>query len=510
MITFSKLGNKGNLGNQLFQIASMLSAGENNKHEVIFPEWKWNKYLKNPIKTGAINNSTLIKEKYFHFENIILPDAESNYDFDGWYQSEKYFIRGLVKKTFEFSDDLTDKLKKTYKDLFSKKTILISIRRGDFVGNSNYYQLDINYYLSCLVLNFEDWKDYNLLITSDDLEYAKHHFSCVDNAYFPDGLNAMEQLCLGSMCDHFIISNSTFSWWQAWLGEKKTSKIYRPIKNFDGSLAKNNDESDFFPERWSIHETKKIGLMDTTFIVPVHFDHKDRKKNTDLSICMVQRTFDTKVVVGEQGSHVFGYTKLFASYRKFNNMARFHRTKMLNDMIKDADTEYVVNWDCDTFLPPLQIYLSVLELRSGADIVYPFDGRVYHVPRAQNFEQLEKSLDTGIYGLNTFLGKSGKEVISSVGHAVFYNKKSFIESGMENEYMISYAPEDCERWDRFHILGYIVKRISGPMYHMMHYRGIDSSNNNPFFRKNWQEYDKVRKMNKEQLKEYVKTWEWLN
>jgi hypothetical protein len=39
MITYSNLGKKGDLGNQLFQIASIIGIAEKNHQEYCFPIW---------------------------------------------------------------------------------------------------------------------------------------------------------------------------------------------------------------------------------------------------------------------------------------------------------------------------------------------------------------------------------------------------------------------------------------------------------------------------------------
>jgi len=82
---------------------------------------------------------------------------------------------------------------------------------------------------------------------------------------------------------------------------------------------------------------------------------------------------------------------------------------------------------------------------------------------------------------------------------VFWNKESFISGGMENEYMISFGPEDCERNDRFTILGYKIERIGGYLHHIDHWCGPDSSKHNQFFKANHVEIEKIRLMNKEQF-----------
>jgi hypothetical protein len=48
-------------------------------------------------------------------------------------------------------------------------------------------------------------------------------------------------------CQHFIIPNSTFAWWAAWLGEKQGTLIYAPERWFGTDEL---DYSDVVPERW--------------------------------------------------------------------------------------------------------------------------------------------------------------------------------------------------------------------------------------------------------------------
>src|SRR5215217_244826 len=347
MIEFSRIQTKGNAGNNLFQIASTLCLGKKYNHEVVFPEWKHEKYFKNPLPKGNVKTPVELKEEEFNYYE--WPIQEGNYDINGWLQSEKYFDEKLVRKQFEFTPELVNTVKQKAGTTFDKKTILISIRRGDFVNNPVYFQVPIKYYLMAMIEHFPDWENRNLVVTSDDMDYCNLHFDCIDNVFFAEGMDAMEQLCLGTLCDDFIISNSTFSWWQAWLGEKKESKVIRPLKNFDNSFALTNDDRDYFPERWTMfnHTDKKIDLKDCTFVIPVSYDHRDRKVNLDISVCLLQRDFDTNVIVGEQGGNKFKYTSSFAKYVRFG-FRHFHRTRMLNEMITASQTDYISNWDCDT------------------------------------------------------------------------------------------------------------------------------------------------------------------
>jgi hypothetical protein len=256
MLTFLKLGHKGNLGNQLFQIASTIGLATQYGHAFCFPKWEYGKYFDFDFKEIEENKQWIpLNEAQFNYYEWNLPKGD--YTLNGWLQSEKYFQNIDVKSIFKFKTDFEANLINQNKELFSKPTLLISVRRGDFVDNKDYFQLSYKYYFKALLHHFPDYEKYNIIFTSDDINYCKYHFYFLKNAYFLEGLNAIEQLCLASKFDHYIVSNSTFSWWLAKLGEKPNSTVICPIKNFDGSFAQKYDDSDYYPERWIKYNPNK-------------------------------------------------------------------------------------------------------------------------------------------------------------------------------------------------------------------------------------------------------------
>ena len=50
-----------------------------------------------------------------------------------------------------------------------------------------------------------------------------------------------------SLCQHHIISNSTFGWWGSYLNTKKDKKVIAPLKWFGPNLSYHNT-SDLIPE----------------------------------------------------------------------------------------------------------------------------------------------------------------------------------------------------------------------------------------------------------------------
>lgn len=492
VVSFSRYGNHGRMGNALFQWGATLGIAESNSGEPSFPPWNMEKFFDTPLPKNGLA-SRVLQEKQYHYEPI---EINQDTDLFGYYQSYKYFPKAGFKP--KIKKDIIDHHSKN--PAFQKQTIAIHIRRGDYVNHEMYYQLPISWYISAL-LTIPNWKDCNILLFSDDMEYCKVHFECLPNAFFITGYE-IDHLCLMSLCDNHIVGNSTFGWWGAWLSEQKN--VIHSGKMFRGPFA-HKDIKDFYPPNWNEYKDEKINLSDVTFTIPVLYDHSDRKQNFDLSLCMLQKDFHTNIIVGEQGKErKFEYSNKWAKYHYFD-IKDFHRTKMLNDMAIMAETELIVNYDIDVIIPPLQIYLAAERLRSGVDCVYPYDGRFARMERSQWFRKLESVLDIGCVGKFPLDKRNIRE---SVGGAVMWRKESFIDFGMENEYMISYAPEDVERWERMHTLGVNVQRVNGTLFHMNHFKGIDSHNGNPNFPNSKAELAKMRTMSKDQMRLYIDSWPW--
>lgn len=484
----------GRLGNHLFQIASTLGIAEKTGHKASFPEWSYEKYFKSPLPHLTHEKGIQVREKMYAYDASLLTlPTQNTYNLIGYFQSPKYWDEQKIRNQFEFTQDIIDGVKHK----LPSNPVAVSVRRGDFVNNPNYFQLPVTYYLNAYYKHFPDCTP---IIFSDDLTWCKKHFKAITGAVFAANLTDIEQLCLMSLCDKHIISNSTFSWWGAYLSG--STQVIRPEQNMAGMLAKVNSEKDYWPEGWQIFNDYKIDLTDTTFIIPVYYDHEDRRQNLTLTLAFLNTYFDTNIMIGEQGAHEFEYLDGYADYVHFT-YDRFHRTRMINDMAKMANTPIVVNWDCDNLCSVAQISEAVNAVRNGADISYPFDGTVYRVPRHQ-FSKVIESLD--ICDLDEKLCAEKK---SSVGHAVVMNKKSFIRSGMENEHFISWGPEDAERWHRYHILGLSIQRIPGAIWHLDHWIGENSSTKNEYFHANDREFLKVSTKKKPQLEEYINTWNWV-
>jgi hypothetical protein len=139
--------------------------------------------------------------------------------------------RRNIKKGIKTQKTLTGNF---YYDLISshehEHTIAMHIRRSDYCGSGN--ELPLKYYQNA-VDHMAGKINSRLLIFifSDDLEYVKENFSFPHQTFFVNedrSLKDFEEIIVLSKCRHFIIANSSFSWWAAWLSESSEKIICAP------------------------------------------------------------------------------------------------------------------------------------------------------------------------------------------------------------------------------------------------------------------------------------------
>lgn len=254
-----KLNIVGRLANQLFSLASALGIAKRANRRLVIPEWKYSSYFNLIGVTEVRGEQSRIsfdgeyREQGFHYHGDYFQElcekTEGIVRISGYFQSEKYFehCKEDIKKMLTFREDVKRRLMEKYSHVFNKPVIGIHIRRGDYIGNPNYYNLPINYYLHALEENFPDWESmYNIFVFSDDVHYCKAYLDS-DGFFFSEGQNEIEDLCLLSQCTHFVLSNSSYSWWGAWLAEKENTIIIHPAHMFEGELFKYNNIKDFWP-----------------------------------------------------------------------------------------------------------------------------------------------------------------------------------------------------------------------------------------------------------------------
>jgi len=250
---------QGGIGNQMFQYAygKHLSHKYNTdlRLDIRFYDYQGTprrKFILNKISKTIVNtnmNFSLSGKIYqiiddFNYKELphILTD---NYYLDGYWQSEKYFkeSESLIREEFTPNAETISKLLKT--PFIDSNTTSIHVRRTDYVTSNGYHPVQpIEYYKNAVDIIGE--YDY-IFIFSDDIEWCKMNLS-FKNMIFVEGFTDVEDLWLMSLCKNNIISNSTFSWWGAYLNRNKNKKVIAP--NLWFGTQTNLSTIDIIPTDW--------------------------------------------------------------------------------------------------------------------------------------------------------------------------------------------------------------------------------------------------------------------
>ena len=109
--------------------------------------------------------------------------------------------------------------------------VCLHIRRGDYQNPEN-AALQVctpAYYARCCRILRDSCPDAELVVFSDDILWAQDHLDTAGlPARFVDPGSAAGDLALMQMCRHFVISNSTYSWWAQYLGDAPDKQVLAP------------------------------------------------------------------------------------------------------------------------------------------------------------------------------------------------------------------------------------------------------------------------------------------
>ena len=259
MIGFNHLGQHGRLGNQMFQYAALRGIAAARGYDFCIPqsdfvdEWK-DHQLFETFKLPHNNNRgyqlqpEYYQEKQFHYDQKYVDNCPDRICLYGYFQTERYFenITDSIREDFTFHDEIVETCQGFIEQV--NNPIALHVRRTDYVSKSkDHPPCSLEYYEEALS-KFDS--DRNVIVFSDDPEWCKEQELFESDRFMvAEGNDNRYDMCLISLCDDFIIANSSFSWWGAWLANHGT--VVAPSRWFgdDGYTVK-NDTRDIIPERW--------------------------------------------------------------------------------------------------------------------------------------------------------------------------------------------------------------------------------------------------------------------
>jgi hypothetical protein len=260
----------GGLGNQLFQIAAAykISQIKNKKITIDNSLQNYFKFSHKKFNLSDIFKLNFKKKKNNNFYQILLKKIILKFrflsNFQGFYVTESNYLKTLKKdfteiemldywQNLDFFKSHIDEIKKLLKFKYIKvdknllniisikNSVSLHIRRGDYISSKNYvnYSLPIEYYEKAIKKISQKRKNLIFFIFSDDKKWVKNNFL---KKFKKFDLNLVstdksyKDFFLMTKCKHHIISNSTFSWWSAFLNKNNEKLIIYPSVWFKNKL----------------------------------------------------------------------------------------------------------------------------------------------------------------------------------------------------------------------------------------------------------------------------------
>jgi hypothetical protein len=252
----------GGLGNQMFQISKAVAEGLKNNISVFFRTSSFipmdgnqpTNYLSNIFRNLKFDDTKIpikrineITWSYYETNHTYTEPTE----FYGYYQSSKNFLKykDEIRNLFLPTEEFKNKIKSLYPNIFNPNSVSIHVRRGDYLGISEVLPvLDKSYFDYCV----KDFGDSDIFIFSNDKEWVKSNLN-YNNSTVVEGLEDYEELWAISLCNHNIMSNSSFSWWGSYLNLNENKKVFVPSIWF-GPKGEENYQS-IYENKW-----KKINV----------------------------------------------------------------------------------------------------------------------------------------------------------------------------------------------------------------------------------------------------------
>lgn len=267
------------IGNQLFQYAAVRTYCLRYNLPFLLPEPTLH-HLDNfkvnciyvPQEDIRLVNKNVFKEQEFSYNDNFFKYETRKY-FVGYFQTEKYFkdYKNTIKQELSIKDRrikdycryYINRLRSQYPD---KQIIAIHNRRGDYVpSDRNYndrmngiFRTNMNDYHPVISLDYimkaqSFFSDAIFLVFSNnkkDISWCKKYIKG-EKVFYSENHSDITDFYLMSICDHNIISNSSFSWWAAWLNRKPSKVVIAP-KKWLGEAYNDWDICDLLPKTWLV------------------------------------------------------------------------------------------------------------------------------------------------------------------------------------------------------------------------------------------------------------------
>jgi hypothetical protein len=163
---------------------------------------------------------------------------------DGLWQSENYFkdVEAILREDLRMVPPADASSQRVAEAIRTSNAVAVHVRWFEAPGSKAPSNLPADYYHRAVALIESKFASPSFFLFSDDPDAAREKLALPkDRTSFVDhkrGDNdTYTDLWLMTQCRHFIIANSTFGWWGAWLGGGERKVVLAPDLQTSGKGA---------------------------------------------------------------------------------------------------------------------------------------------------------------------------------------------------------------------------------------------------------------------------------
>lgn len=232
---------RGRMGNQMFQLAFAHAAARRLGTTYIFgdaPLWenfdlgRWGRRRTRLLRKARFRlryGSTGPAQVFVDVDDDpgeALAQLRDHAAYGGYFQSERYFepYQAEVRALFAVRPEHERAFAARYGDLADY--VCVHVRRADYLEIEG-WALPASYFADALT-QLDAWTgDRPILVVSDDIDAARGELGYLPGLRF-EANPPMIDLLLLMHADAVVVSNSSFSWWGAWLNRRPGVRVLAP------------------------------------------------------------------------------------------------------------------------------------------------------------------------------------------------------------------------------------------------------------------------------------------
>lgn len=218
--------------------------------------------LRSPLlgrKAGQLWRRTVCRLERLRESSFPYAPLRSSADgvvLEGYFQSWRYFAdhEQEIRRDLRLARPASGENARLLARMQSENPICLHVRRGDYAMNRDAREfhglMGLPYYRAALESLGDAALGATCYVFSDEPEWARDNLRTGLPTVFVEHNSVdepWEDLRLMSACNHFVIANSSLSWWGAWLAQAEHKQVIAPLRWF---ADPNVDTRDLCPPEW--------------------------------------------------------------------------------------------------------------------------------------------------------------------------------------------------------------------------------------------------------------------